>query len=198
MLRIILLFLIGSLVLNVMADSAIVISIAGKKFIAEIEDTVTGKAFVEKLPLTLEMSELNGNEKYCYGVTLPTAARRYDTIEAGDLMLYGANCVVLFYDKAGGYSYTRIGKIKSAERLASALGKGGVTVKFEKALLNASITMTDGKPQIGVESNLPSWMKIKTLAARFLSTSENEWKDYDTLSQEEREQFRFFKLQAVE
>lgn len=40
MLRIILLFLIGSLVLNVMADSAIVISIAGKKFIAEIEDTV--------------------------------------------------------------------------------------------------------------------------------------------------------------
>ena len=50
-----LLFLIGSLVLNVMADSAIVISIAGKKFIAEIEDTVTGKAFVEKLPLTLGM-----------------------------------------------------------------------------------------------------------------------------------------------
>ena len=194
----IIIFLIGSLLLNVMADSAIVISVEDKKFVAEIEDTATGKAFLEKLPLTLDMSELNGNEKYCYGITLPTASRRYDTIETGDLMLYGSNCVVLFYDKAGGYSYTRIGKIKSTEGLAAALGKGDVTVKFEKALLNASITMTDGKPQIGVESNLPSWMKIKTLAARFLPASENEWKDYDTLSQEGREQFRFFKLQAVE
>jgi len=195
---IIIMFLIGSLLLNAMADSTIVISVADKKFVAEVEDTATGKAFVEKLPLTLDMSELNGNEKYCYGVTLPTASRRYDTIEAGDLMLYGSNCVVLFYDKAGGYSYTRIGKIKSTEGLVAALGKGDVTVKFEKALLNASITMTDGKPQIGVESNLPSWMKIKTLATRFLPASENEWKDYDTLTNEEKELVHFFKLQIAE
>ncbi len=198
MLRVILLFLIGSLVLNVMADSAIVISIADKKFIAEIEDTVTGKAFVEKLPLTLEMSELNGNEKYCYGVTLPTAARRYDTIEAGDLMLYGSNCVVLFYDTAGGYSYTRIGKLKSTEGLASALGKGSVSVTFEKARLEANITMVNGEPKIGIETNLPDEINIEILAAPSLSVSDDEWKDYTKLTKEEKEQVRFFKLRTAE
>lgn len=198
MLRVILLFLIGSLVLNVMADSAIVISIADKKFIAEIEDTVTGKAFVEKLPLTLEMGELNGNEKYCYGVTLPTAARRYDTIEAGDLMLYGSNCVVLFYDTAGGYSYTRIGKLKSTEGLASALGKGSVSVTFEKVRLEADIRMVNETPEIGIETNLPSEVKITILAAPSLSILEDEWKDYETLTREEKKQVRFFKLRAAE
>ena len=184
--------------MNVMADSAIVISIAGKKFIAEIEDTVTGKAFVEKLPLTLEMSELNGNEKYCYGVTLPTAARRYDTIEAGDLMLYGSNCVVLFYDTAGGYSYTRIGKIKSTNGLASALGKGAVSVTFEKARLEANITMVNGEPKVEIETNLPDEINIEILAAPSLSVSDDEWKDYTKLTKEEKEQVHFFKLRTVE
>jgi hypothetical protein len=32
------------------------------------------------------MTELNGNEKYAYGVSLPTAAQYYSKIEAGDLM----------------------------------------------------------------------------------------------------------------
>lgn len=198
MLRVILLFLIGSLVLNVMADSAIVISIADKKFIAEIEDTATGKAFAEKLPLTLEMSELNGNEKYCYGVTLPTASHRYDVIEAGDLMLYGSNCIVLFYDTAGGYSYTRIGKLKSADELAEVLGNGSVSVVFEKVRLEADIRMVNETPEIGIETNLPSEVKITILAAPSLSILEDEWKDYETLTREEKKQVRFFKLRAAE
>lgn len=48
-------------------------------------------------------------------------------------MLYGSNCVVLFYGKAGGYSYTRIGKLDSTEGLATAVGRGEVSVTFEKA-----------------------------------------------------------------
>ena len=82
--------------------------------------------------MTLEMSELNGNEKYCYGVSLPNNDKRYDSIEAGDLMLYSGNCIVLFYGSAGGYNYTRIGKISDVTGLSNAVGSGSVTVKFEK------------------------------------------------------------------
>ena len=108
------------------------ITAGGKTFTADIEDNQTGKAFIAKLPLTLEMSELNGNEKYCYGVELPRADQYYDTIAAGDLMLYSGNRIVLFYGSAGGYSYTRIGKLSSTDGLSSALGSSKVTVLFEK------------------------------------------------------------------
>ena len=108
------------------------ITVGGKTFTATIEATETGKAFAAKLPLTLDMSDLNGNEKYCYGVTLPSADKYFSTIAAGDLMLYSGNCVVLFYGSAGGYSYTRIGKLTSTAGLKDALGSGPVTVTFSK------------------------------------------------------------------
>ena len=114
------------------ADSrAIAISVGGKRFAAVVENTATGRAFLEKLPLTISMNELNGNEKYCYGVTLPTNASHCDAIAAGDLMLYGSDCLVLFYGAAGGYSYTRIGRLVSTDGLADALGSGDATVTFE-------------------------------------------------------------------
>lgn len=48
------------------SEMEINITIGGKTFVAEIEDTETGRAFVSRLPMTLSMSELNGNEKYYY------------------------------------------------------------------------------------------------------------------------------------
>ena len=107
------------------------ILVGDKVFKADIEASETGKAFLEKLPLTLDMSELNGNEKYCYGVSLPRSDKYFGTIAAGDLMLYAGNCIVLFYGPAGGYSYTRIGRLSSVDGLAAALGRGSVTVTFE-------------------------------------------------------------------
>ena len=108
------------------------VTIGSTTFAATIEDSETGRAFYDMLPLTLNMSELNGNEKYCYGVTLPRNDKHYGSIAAGDLMLYSGDCVVLFYGAAGGYSYTRIGKIADVSGLASALGGGNISVKFEK------------------------------------------------------------------
>ena len=108
------------------------ITIGGKSFKADIEDTETGKAFIDRLPLTLDMSELNGNEKYCYGVALPRDDKYYNSIAAGDLMLYSGNCIVLFYGPAGGFSYTRIGKLTDTEGLKEALGTGSVEVTFTK------------------------------------------------------------------
>ena len=44
------------------------------------------------------MSELNGNEKYFYlESALPTVSEQVEEIHAGDLMLYGDDCLVLFY-----------------------------------------------------------------------------------------------------
>ena len=179
------------------ADSVIVVSVGGKSFTAKIEDSETGRAFMEKLPLTLSMTELNGNEKYCYGVTLPTASKYYSTIEAGDLMLYGSNCIVLFYGSAGGYSYTRIGKLTATDGLAAAVGSGTASVTFDKAKLTAEIKMNGSTPSVTAVTNLPEGTIITKLAAQTLPASESEWKDYDTLDATSKSNCQFFKLKAA-
>lgn len=111
------------------------VNIGNHTFAATIADTETGRAFYNMLPLTLNMTELNGNEKYCYlDTSLPTASYRPGTINAGDIMLYGSTCVVLFYETfSSGYNYTRIGAVGNPSGLAQALGSGNVTVTFDKA-----------------------------------------------------------------
>jgi hypothetical protein len=102
-------------------------------FTATLEDNPTASAFKAMLPLTIRMGELNGNEKFYYfSSTLPTNASRGGNIQAGDLLLYGNNCLVLFYEAFNNsYSYTRLGRIDDATGLESALGTGDATVTFE-------------------------------------------------------------------
>jgi len=78
------------------------------------------------------MSELNGNEKlYRRPTGLPARPSMPASIQSGDLMLYGANTVVLFYRSfATTYSYTRIGRIDDPGGLERAVGDGSVTVTF--------------------------------------------------------------------
>ncbi|WP_443946444.1 cyclophilin-like fold protein [Pedobacter sp. AW1-32] len=86
-----------------------------------------------RLPLTINMEDLNANEKFYYlPTTLPTGASIGGNIQAGDLMLYGNNCLVLFYKGFNtSYSYTRLGFVDNPAGLAVALGTGNVKVKFE-------------------------------------------------------------------
>lgn len=109
------------------------ISVNGKTLTATLDDNPTARAFAEKLPLEAEMQELNGNEKYVYlDADLPSKAERVGQIHAGDLMLFGSNCVVIFYaDFATSYTYTRLGKIDAAD-LAATLGTGNVHVTFAR------------------------------------------------------------------
>ena len=111
------------------------IVIGNKEFTATLYDTAAAKAFAKLLPVTLNMSELNGNEKYNYMSTaLPTNAERVGSISAGDIMLYGNDCIVLFYKSfSTSYSYTKIGKIDDISGLQQAVGSGSVTVTFQKA-----------------------------------------------------------------
>ena len=107
--------------------------VGGTTFPATLADNETARAFARLLPLTLQMTELNGNEKYHYlDSSLPTGTYRPGTIQAGDLMLYGSDCIVLFYKTfSSTYSYTRIGAINNPSSLAQALGSGNVSVRFE-------------------------------------------------------------------
>lgn len=110
----------------------IVITAGDDVFYATAEQNETARAFAARLPLTLGMSELNGNEKYCYlNESLPSSPVRVGQISAGDLMLYGSSCIVLFYESfSTSYSYTRIGSVDDPAGLAQALGGGFVSVTF--------------------------------------------------------------------
>jgi hypothetical protein len=117
---------------KLMKDS-VKITVGGKIFTATLFDNASANAFREMLPLTMNMTELNGNEKY-FRLTknLPANASNPGTINSGDLMLWGAETFVLFYQTfPTSYSYTKLGKISNAIGLEKALGAGDVTVTFE-------------------------------------------------------------------
>ena len=114
--------------------NAIKITVGGKTFTATLEDNPSARAFAENFPLEVDMNELNGNEKYFYlDSDLPSNSEHVGKIHAGDLMLFGSNCVVIFYkDFSTGYNYTRLGKLEDAAALEKVLGAGNVRVKFEE------------------------------------------------------------------
>lgn len=113
--------------------SEIIVSLGGKEFEAVIFDCSCAEEFLSRLPLTLNMNELNGNEKYYKFSDSFSAEPEYsETIFAGDIMLYQRDCLVLFYETHNtSYSYTRMGYIKDAEGLKEAAGDGNITVTFE-------------------------------------------------------------------
>jgi len=118
---------------NNIDSSNMKITIGSAVFTATLNDNPTVTEFKKMLPLTINMSELNGNEKFYYfSSTLPTNAAAGGSIQAGDLMLYGNNCLMVFYENfQTSYSYTRIGRIVNTSGLVAALGSGNITIKYE-------------------------------------------------------------------
>lgn len=118
---------------TVASGSKMKIIIGSRTFTATLYDNATANAFKALLPLTLNMRELNGNEKYVdLSANLPSKASNPGTIQNGDLMLYGAKTLVLFYKTfATTYSYTKLGRIHDTTGLATAGGAGNVTTTFE-------------------------------------------------------------------
>jgi hypothetical protein len=143
--RIILLFTaIAGLMLTASAQSQKVdFTVNGHKFVITLESNATATAFKALLPMTIDMTELNGNEKYHYlSTTLPTNASNPGTINAGDVMLYGNSCIVVFYKTfATSYSYTRIGHIDDPTDIATILGSGNISASFAKETATAIIVV---------------------------------------------------------
>lgn len=140
------------------------VTVNGKSFAATLENNNATQDLVKHLPLALTMSELNGNEKYNYlDFTMPTSSFTPGTIHAGDLLLWGNDCLVLFYETfSSPYSYTRLGKLDDATGLAGVVGSGNVTVTFklQDPTGVSDVSSDEAQPQViydlqGVKQNQP-------------------------------------------
>ena len=102
------------------------------RFAVTLENNPTARAFAQMLPLTLDMPDLNDNEKHVrLPRSLPTHAVRPGTIRTGDVMLYGSDTLVVFYKTfPSSYSYTRIGSVTQVDGLVQALGTGSQRIGF--------------------------------------------------------------------
>lgn len=109
-------------------------TVGDRRFAISLTDNETARAFADQLPLTLDMSELNGNEKHAeLSIPLPANATRARKIENGDLMLYGTSTLVVFYATfSSSYSYTRLGRVEDPAGLAVALGQADARVIFSR------------------------------------------------------------------
>ena len=118
---------------NTMPET-IKIIVSGKTLSVKIEDNEATKALVAALSeasITYEANDYGGFEKVgMLGRTLPTSDTQITT-QAGDVILYSGNQIVLFYG-SNTWSYTRLGKMQyeSLDELKSFLkaGEGNISV----------------------------------------------------------------------
>ena len=110
----------------------IIITIENKKYEAILYDNSTTKELIKKFPITITMSDLNGNEKYYnFSKSFPTSSENVASINKGDIMLFGDNCLVIFYKSfSTRYKYTKLGYIKNTEDLENSFGKGDISITF--------------------------------------------------------------------
>ena len=114
--------------------SQIKITVSGKTLPVNIENNDATKTLVEALreaSITYEARDYGGFEKVgALGRSLPASDTQITT-QAGDVVLYSSNQIVLFYD-SNTWTYTRIGKMqyKSLDELKSFLkaGEGNISV----------------------------------------------------------------------
>ena len=110
--------------------SSMKVTINGEEYTINLENNKTVTEFVNKLPQDLKMNELNGNEKYVYlDYSLISNPVNPKHINKGDVMLFGDDCLVIFYKSFDtSYSYTKIGHINNLPDL----GNSSINAKFEK------------------------------------------------------------------
>jgi hypothetical protein len=115
-------------------ESRMWMTVGQRRFAITLADTDAARAFAAMLPLTIDMADLNNNEKHAdLPKALPTDARRPGTIRSGDLLLYGPDTLVVFYETfRSSYSYTRLGWVDDPSELSQALGQDDVRVVFTR------------------------------------------------------------------
>ena len=104
-------------------------------FTATLESNTAVEELVEMMkegPVTIQMDDYAGFEKVgSLGKSL-TTSNRQTTTDAGDIVLYNGNNIVMFYG-SNSWSYTRIGKIDDLSDWEKALGRGSITAVFTVA-----------------------------------------------------------------
>ena len=115
-------------------ESPMWMTVGERGFAVTLAVTEAARAFAAMLPLTVDMADLNSNEKHAeLPRALPASASRPGTIHNGDLMLYGSRTLVIFYlTFDSSYSYTRLGRVDDPAGPAQALGRSNVRIAFSK------------------------------------------------------------------
>ena len=119
---------------NTAMPDQIKITVSGKSLPVKIEDNAATRALVASLreaSITYEADDYGGFEKVGpLGRSLPTSNSQITT-QAGDVILYNGNQLVLFYG-SNSWSYTRIGRMEygTLDELKSFLkaGQGKISV----------------------------------------------------------------------
>ena len=124
--------LIFLLINNILGEEQYYIKIKDKEYQIELESNETASQIKSKLPFTISMINLNGNEVYYNFVeSFKTNQQSVGTINKGDIYLYRDNCLVLFYKTfTTTYTYTKIGKIINPEGLDTLIGSDNVEVMW--------------------------------------------------------------------
>lgn len=86
-------------------------------------------AMMQESPVVVEMSDYSGFEKVGPLGRSLTVSNSQTTTQAGDIVLYNGNQIVIFYG-SNSWSYTRLGHIDDLTGWEDALGSGDVTVTF--------------------------------------------------------------------
>ena len=110
-------------------DRAMTISIGEKTLPVSWEENASIEALRELCPLTIQMSMYGGFEQVGpIGTSLPRDDVQ-TTTQAGDIVLYSGNQIVVFYG-SNSWAYTRLGRIEgmTAAELKELLGNGNVTL----------------------------------------------------------------------
>lgn len=111
------------------------VQVGDSTFTATLENNAAVDAFVKMMdnePVVIQMSDYSGFEKVGpLGANLPASNSRITT-QAGDIVLYNGNQIVIFYG-SNSWSYTKLGKIDDLSGWEEALGSGDVTVAFSVA-----------------------------------------------------------------
>ena len=120
-------------------EISVTLTVGGKNFAAKFYDNQTARELVKKMPMTLSMRELNGNEKYYYFDTeLPTKETSRKKIQAGEIKLYGSDCLVAFYKThTTSYQYTSVGYVEDVSGFVNAVGDGNVKITFQNEVGHA-------------------------------------------------------------
>ena len=133
------------------SGTAVKVKVGGKSFNAVFYDNKTAKALLKAMPMKFKMYELNGNEKYRYlKKDYPANEKKINRVKAGDIMLYGSDCLVVFYKSFNtSYEYTKVGRITNPKGLKKAAGKKSVAVSFSRKkvirLSEKKVTLKSGK-----------------------------------------------------
>lgn len=108
------------------------VKIGDKSFTAMLEDNSATRELIEMMkeaPISINMDDYSGFEKVgSLGRSLTTDNQQITT-QAGDIVLYSGNQIVMFYG-SNSWSYTKIGKIDDLSGWEDALGNDSIVAIF--------------------------------------------------------------------